>query len=362
MARDHAGATPLHLAATGHIDAANWLAMSALLSSPSLPAEAALTAADKNGLTPLHYAAGSCQTHAHLSIVKWLVARPRISMDAADSLGMTPLHHAAASSTQAELISTLVKHGAYSDAVNKYGDTILHTAAGSANSNLEVVQALVRRFPAGLSQTNNAGYTPVQLAAVTGWSTSIVKFLLEVEDSQQDGYVDWHQYQHAASRPLQQDQQERVTEFLRHQQRTRIALLDLMVTCGWRLDIADMLLLQAFTAGAAVHDIWLPLRLLSREWKESASGSGKFWPKLRLRFYGIVSPRNSRLRRHLLVRLSAAAVRKGELLPAFALMASGSAPRWGRKANEYMSPMACCQPAMGCLACFNLLQPHRVQS
>lgn len=279
MARDHADSTSLHYAAVCPGPMSRSAIMSRLLSAGTSAAKVDVDATDHNGLTALHWAAGICLTTADLDCVRYLVSNAKAAVNAADKLGNTPLHHAAASSTLPEVLTLLVQHGAQVDTSNVYGDTIVHTAAGFGNPSTDMLKALVSRLSSvvssPLAEVNGANQTPLQLATVVGWSVSAVKVLQLLEAKQQTSPV---------------------------------GLLDLMVSCGWRLEIADHLLLQALAAGVKAPDLWPPLCLLRQIWKDggdAASGTGHFVPTLPLemRFRRFVTPSNGSLRRRLIASM-----------------------------------------------------------
>lgn len=283
MTRDHAGATPLHYAAVCPIPWARSPVMRKLLEQGKSASQVDVDATDGSGLTALHWSAGMCLTSADLEGLTYLVGNAQAGVNAADRLGNTPLHHAAASSTVPQVLSTLVQHGAQIDALNVYGDTVVHTAAGFGNPSTDMLHALVTSLGSvvslPLAEVNGAGQTALQLATIVGWSVSAVKALqlLETEHHQ------WH---------------------------TCTGLLDLMVSSGWRLETSEHLLLQALKGESEVQGIWQALCLLRQKWKDdnkTASEKGHFIPLLEMRFRQFVTPSNRRLRQRLIARLFVAA-------------------------------------------------------
>ena len=290
MARDHADATPVHYAAVCPGPLFRSAIIGRLLSEGNSTAKVDVDVTDHNGLTALHWAAGNCLTSADLDGVRYLISNAKAAVNAADRLGNTPLHHAAASSTLPEVLTILVQHGAQADTCNVYGDTIVHTAAGFGNPSTDMLKALVDCLSSvvslPLAEVNGANQTPLQLATVVGWSVSAVKVLQSLEAKQQTSPV---------------------------------GLLDLMVSCGWRLEIADHLVLQALAAGVKAPDLWPPLCLLRQKWKDggnAASGTGRFVPMLPLemRFRQYVQPSNGTLRRHLIASMFVVAGTQSEYM------------------------------------------------
>ncbi len=213
-----------------------------------------------------HRCTGRCHLSAHLEGV-CLLLRRGANVQASDLLENTPLHSAAASSSLPALVSLLVETGADLTAINKYGDTPLHTAAGFGNSSTSLLASLVigKAGSAAIpSCRNRAGHTPLQLAVVVGWSLTAVSFLLTYEEPQQ------------ASNSTQ--------------------LLELLVSRGWRHEIAEYLLRHSSAGKVSLGDLWQSLQLLSQQWSPS---SKSFLPRLQIRFWDTVSQPNRSLRQQL---------------------------------------------------------------
>ncbi|SPQ20457.1 9b9b429e-9296-40a7-bf8e-1e283b2d0a4b [Thermothielavioides terrestris] len=142
--RDHAGRTPLHLAATGQSNlVVGWL----LEKRPGL-----LYVEDDLGRTPLHYctSAATC---------RFLLQRGAI-VDHTDKNGMTALHRACLGGASELVLSLLEARPQLSLRNNKYG-TPLH--CGVISSSAEVVRALIEaRAP--LDATDQFGNTAVHVA------------------------------------------------------------------------------------------------------------------------------------------------------------------------------------------------------
>ena len=284
-ARDHADATPLHYAAVCPVPMARSALMASLLQQSKSAVKVHVDAIDHNGCTALHWAAGICLTSADLDGLRYLVSNAKAAVNAADKLGNTPLHHAAASITLPEVPTILKQHGAQVDALNVYGDTVLHTAAGFGNPRTDMLKALVATLSSvvswPLTKVNGADQTPLQLATAVGWSVSVVKVLQSLETK-------------------------------KHKEHSCTGLLDLMVSHGWRLEISDHLLWQAVTDGVSIEEIWQALCLLRQKWTDAASGAGHFMPLLEMRFRHFVTPSNGSLRRRLIARLFVVAGIQGE--------------------------------------------------
>jgi ankyrin repeat protein len=128
-------------------------------------------AADKDGDTPLHWAAGN----GKLELMKYLVEEKGADAKAANNGGNTPLHRAA-SNGKLDVVKYLVIKGADAKAANNGGDTPLHRAA--ENGGLDVVKYLVEEKGVDAKAANNRGDTPLHWAAANG-KLDLVKYLIE---------------------------------------------------------------------------------------------------------------------------------------------------------------------------------------
>jgi ankyrin repeat protein len=129
---------------------------------------------DKDGLTPLHEAAGS----GHVEVVNTLIKKGA-NVKAVSKDGITPLHCAALSSDNKEIVEILVKEGADVNALlDESMITPLHMAARGYNANQEVVQALIEKG-ANIDAVNKGGWTPLHIAASSHFSGEIVKTLIK---------------------------------------------------------------------------------------------------------------------------------------------------------------------------------------
>ncbi|CAN0261438.1 unnamed protein product, partial [Discosporangium mesarthrocarpum] len=113
-------------------------------------------ARDKDGYTPLHWAA----MRGHAGVARSLL-RGGAQSDARSPADKTPLHHAAASGST-EVVLVLLEAGADANARNRYGSTPLHRAA--FNGRHGVVRALLESGKALVDPRSNAGRSPLHLA------------------------------------------------------------------------------------------------------------------------------------------------------------------------------------------------------
>jgi len=152
---------------------------------------------DSRGWTPLHYAAFD----ARADLIKTLVTHGAV-IDATDNDGVTPLH-AAASSGGADAIEALLVNGASIDAVDRKGNTPLHHAAGIGNP--EAVETLLKHH-AALEVQSRTGLTALNTAARNGHA-DVVQILIEhgagLESRDNDGYTPlnyaaWFEHQDVA--------------------------------------------------------------------------------------------------------------------------------------------------------------------
>ena len=279
-AQDHAQASPLHYAVVSPT-AYRVECITEMLAVPS-STQADVAAKDVNGQTPMHWLAGACHLSVHLDAMKLLVMRGA-DVCAIDSLGNSPLHNAAASSSLPATVSQLLAYGADPQAMNVYGDTALHTAAGFGNSAL--LERLTEEtqktgsLSTALSCTNRAGYTPLQLAVVVGWSKAAVCFLLQLE--------------------------------LQQHQKFSGQLLELLVAQGWRSELGPILMRQTLADGVNLPALWRSLQVLSKQrlkdlrdiTGEPVQSASRFRSQLHVRFSNTVSGPNRLLRVRMVLRL-----------------------------------------------------------
>lgn len=162
--------------------------------------------------------------------------------------------------------------GAQLSAVNGHTDTVLHTAAGFGN--LHALQNLPGELAEPgrqealrlLSAKNKAGKTPLQLAILAGWSVASVSFLSSLTTNSID--------------PFQ-----------------------LIVTSGWRQEIADHLALQMLQSPDGI--LWQNLNLLWLSCKpDSIANSGsRHWPVPKPQVAANAGNANNMLREHLVAKL-----------------------------------------------------------
>ncbi|MDE0217992.1 MAG: ankyrin repeat domain-containing protein [Spirochaetaceae bacterium] len=188
-ARDDAGQTPLHVAASG---GTSRLALvlppelfgiagadeSAHSESRALAATVALLAAganvesqDDGGRTPLHRAAVSGSPEIIGALLE-----TGTSVDPVDTEGRTPLHLAAAMLLDRPAnVSVLVNAGAATHVRDESGETPLHVAAKSATI-VEISALVAAGAPA--NARNNSGETPLHVAARHG-EANVIEALIE---------------------------------------------------------------------------------------------------------------------------------------------------------------------------------------
>ena len=129
-----------------------------------------VTAQDKNGTTPLHLAASS-----HIEIARFLVQHGAC-VTAQDKRGSTPLHNASYGGNM-ELVQFLVECGADVTAKDEKGQTLLHQAAQSHKGNPDLARFLVEHGNDVTAQDEN-GTTPLHWASSNG-HVDFARFLVE---------------------------------------------------------------------------------------------------------------------------------------------------------------------------------------
>ena len=145
------GQTPLHIAASGEKDC---LELCEIL----LKHDAKTDAADVNESQPLHLA---CKQH-HAETVKLLLSYGA-DTNAVNKCGQTPLHTAASRQSDCpELCEILLKHDAEIDAVDVDGSQQLHLACKQGHA--ETVKLLLS-YGADTNAVNKCGQTPLHTAA-----------------------------------------------------------------------------------------------------------------------------------------------------------------------------------------------------
>ncbi|WP_353283954.1 ankyrin repeat domain-containing protein [Wolbachia endosymbiont (group A) of Lypha dubia] len=132
---------------------------------------ASLDAKDKEGKTPLHFAA----QEGDLGMVQFFLDRG-VKIEAKDIYGWTPLHFAA-SSDKLDIVKFLFNKNANIKARDIYGDTPLHVAARYSNK-LEIVEFLLDKDANDINDVTNDRSTLLHVA-VEGNKLDTVKFLLD---------------------------------------------------------------------------------------------------------------------------------------------------------------------------------------
>jgi len=129
---------------------------------------------DRQGRTPLHYAALANDTDA-VSRLLSEGADPNVP----DRDGFTALHFAAQQSAVAAA-EALLAAGAQIDPVNSYGNTPLFTAVFNSRGRGELIR-LLRRHGADPWRPNNTGHTPVGTARIIA-NYDVAQFFADLTD------------------------------------------------------------------------------------------------------------------------------------------------------------------------------------
>jgi ankyrin repeat protein len=128
---------------------------------------------DKDGKTPLMYAAGYNQ---NVEVITVLV-KAGADIEAIDKNSMTPLMYAAWNNQNPDEITVLLKAGANLKAHDKDGfDALTHAAY--SNPNPEVITTLLKAG-ADVNAQGSRGWTPLMLAAYSNPNPEVITTLLE---------------------------------------------------------------------------------------------------------------------------------------------------------------------------------------
>ena len=180
--KDKDGKTPLHFAAVLND---NPEIIAALMN-----AGANIHEKDKDGKTPLHFAAAN---NDNLEIIAALL-NAGANIHEKDKDGKTPLHFAARYNDSPEIIAALVNAGANIHEKDKDGKTPLHFAAWN-NDNPEIIAALVNAG-ANIHKKDKEGKTPLHFAAMLNGNPEIIAALVNaganIHKKDKDGMTPLH--------------------------------------------------------------------------------------------------------------------------------------------------------------------------
>nr|WP_253309278.1 ankyrin repeat domain-containing protein [Rickettsia endosymbiont of Ceutorhynchus assimilis] len=129
-----------------------------------------IDAQDKDGKTPLHFAA----QEGNLDMVQFFLNRGA-NIKAKDMYGWTPLHFASAYG-KFDVVKFFLDSNINIRAKDRYGDTPLHLAAQN-NDKSEIVESFLDSDANNINDRTNNGWTPLHVA-VQGNKPSTVKLLL----------------------------------------------------------------------------------------------------------------------------------------------------------------------------------------
>ncbi|QJT94912.1 ankyrin repeat domain-containing protein [Wolbachia endosymbiont of Diaphorina citri] len=133
--------------------------------------DANIDAQDKEGKTPLHFAA----QEGDFGMVQFFLDRGA-NIEIKDKYGWTPLHFAA-SSNKFDIVKLLFDKNANIKARDTYGNTPLHMAA-QYSSKLEIVKFLLDKDINSINDITNNGWTPLHVA-IQGNKLNTVELLLD---------------------------------------------------------------------------------------------------------------------------------------------------------------------------------------
>lgn len=150
----------------GHLNIFEWLQREGL---------AKVEATNARGLTSLHQAA---QT-GNLLVVKTLITQGKANPNTGDGFDGSAALHMAAEHNHSEVVSWLLEYAdANVDALNAWGRTPLHVAAG-CDENRESTIGILIRHGSNVSAKNRNLQTPLDLAAHIGQPLSVIQLLID---------------------------------------------------------------------------------------------------------------------------------------------------------------------------------------
>ena len=129
---------------------------------------------DSTGWTPLHYACGK----GHLGVVRMLIEEFQADMRVQESeCGSTPLMLAILSGQDSVVHALLEDYQCPVDAVNSFGETVLHYACRA--NNMALIRTFIQKYHLGRNLRNADDNPPLHLAAMHARGKDTVLSLIE---------------------------------------------------------------------------------------------------------------------------------------------------------------------------------------